>query len=220
MGWFVLEKYYTLTNESPAYAAAILLDPSKRKAYITKNWPKKWHSDTIESAKQLWETEYQQKRVPKPVQDLESQLTSLTSTDDGKKGQWVESFHSMIFDIEVEPPTLDDEDDFNTFISDNVVKLAKGETPLDWWLQRKHQYPRLSRMAIDILSIPPQSAEPERTFSGARRTMSWDRLSMTISTLNRVECIGNWMRNGHVLAIIEDESGETGTLHSDDVELD
>ena len=34
MGWFVLNKYYSLTEGVPAYAAALLLDPSKRLAYI------------------------------------------------------------------------------------------------------------------------------------------------------------------------------------------
>jgi hypothetical protein len=53
-------------------------------------------------------------------------------------------------------------------------------------------------MAIDIISIPPASAEPERTFSGARHILSWDRLRLTAENLERLECIGNWRRNGHI----------------------
>ncbi|KJK74527.1 hypothetical protein H634G_10224 [Metarhizium anisopliae BRIP 53293] len=30
MGWFVLDKYYTRSEESPIYATALLLDPLKR----------------------------------------------------------------------------------------------------------------------------------------------------------------------------------------------
>src|SRR5436305_10599508 len=55
MGWFVLNKYYTLTDDTPAYAAAVLLDPTKRQAYIEKNWPSVWHSDVIGKVMQLWE---------------------------------------------------------------------------------------------------------------------------------------------------------------------
>ncbi|ENH63497.1 hypothetical protein FOC1_g10000105, partial [Fusarium oxysporum f. sp. cubense race 1] len=66
-------------------------------------------------------------------------------------------------------------------------------------------YPRLSRMAIDILSIPSESAEPERAFSGARRTASWDRLRITCKNLEKVECIGNWLREGLIVP-----SGEGG----------
>lgn len=39
MGWFILDKYYNKTDEVPVYAAAILLDPSRRAAYLQKNWP-------------------------------------------------------------------------------------------------------------------------------------------------------------------------------------
>ncbi|KAJ4014756.1 hypothetical protein NW761_015154 [Fusarium oxysporum] len=67
------------------------------------------------------------------------------------------------------------------------------------------QYPRLSRMAIDIPSIPSESAEPERAFSGARRTASWDRLRINSKNLEKVECIGNWLREGLIVP-----SGEGG----------
>lgn len=39
MGWFVLNKYYTMTEDVPVYAAVLLLDPSKRLKYIKQNWP-------------------------------------------------------------------------------------------------------------------------------------------------------------------------------------
>jgi hypothetical protein len=53
-------------------------------------------------------------------------------------------------------------------------------------------------MAIDILSVPAESAEPERTFSGARRTARWDRLRLLIESIEKIECIGNWLREGHI----------------------
>jgi hypothetical protein len=45
---------------------------------------------------------------------------------------------------------------------------------LAWWCQptQRQRWPKLSLMAIDILSIPLMSDEPERVFSGARRTVS------------------------------------------------
>jgi len=44
-------------------------------------------------------------------------------------------------------------------------------------------------MAINILSIPAMSDEPERVFSSARRTVSWDRGEMEADTLKMVECL-------------------------------
>ena len=71
-------------------------------------------------------------------------------------------------------------------------------------------------MAIDIFSIPPSSAEPERSFSHARRTQSWDRLRLSAKTLEILECIGNWLRNGHIdvrrlkweLSEMDDDNGD------------
>ena len=58
MGWFILDKYYNLTDETPAYAAALLLDPSRRAAYIRKNWPATWVEPAIEAARKLWEADF------------------------------------------------------------------------------------------------------------------------------------------------------------------
>ncbi|KAF1963982.1 hypothetical protein BU23DRAFT_576047 [Bimuria novae-zelandiae CBS 107.79] len=53
MGWFIIDKYYSMTEDVPAYAAALLLDPSNRSAYIKKNWPKEWHNNAISGAQAI-----------------------------------------------------------------------------------------------------------------------------------------------------------------------
>ncbi len=66
--------------------------------------------------------------------------------------------------------------------------------PLKWWqldMQQK-RWPRLSRLAMDVLSMPAMSAEPERIFSGGRRTMSWDRAKLSIDLLEKLECQKSW----------------------------
>lgn len=68
---------------------------------------------------------------------------------------------------------------------------------LEWWLEprQQHAYPDLSRLAIDIFSIPPMSAEAERVFSGTRRTISWERASLSAHTIERLECLKNWLKS-------------------------
>lgn len=51
-------------------------------------------------------------------------------------------------------------------------------------------------MAIDILSIPAISNKPERVFSGARRTVSWERGQMDPETLEITECLKHWKKSG------------------------
>ncbi|KAH7119266.1 hypothetical protein EDB81DRAFT_815661 [Dactylonectria macrodidyma] len=43
MCWLILDKDYTMTEDVPVYAAALLLDPAKRKSYIEECWPEEWH---------------------------------------------------------------------------------------------------------------------------------------------------------------------------------
>jgi hypothetical protein len=44
-------------------------------------------------------------------------------------------------------------------------------------------------MALDILSIPAMSDELERVFSGACRTISWERSQLDVQTLECIECL-------------------------------
>ena len=51
-------------------------------------------------------------------------------------------------------------------------------------------------MAIDILLMPAISNELERVFSGARRTVIWDRAEMLPEMLEWRECLKYWKKNG------------------------
>jgi len=53
-------------------------------------------------------------------------------------------------------------------------------------------------MAIDILSIPPMSAEPERIFLGARWAISWQRMRLGLGNIKKTECLKLWIRTGLV----------------------
>ena len=45
-------------------------------------------------------------------------------------------------------------------------------SPLSWWQEHQMEYPNLSQMAFDLLSIPTISAETERSFSSAGKMVS------------------------------------------------
>ena len=77
-------------------------------------------------------------------------------------------------------------------------------------------------MALDILSIALELVEPERSFSGARHTTSWDRLQLTIRSIEMVECVGNWLHEGH---IVRSSQGGIGLMcdpwsTNDDMDID
>lgn len=43
-----------------------------------------------------------------------------------------------------------------------------------------------------MLSVSPMSAEAERMFSRARRTLSWDRTALGSGSIERGECLKCW----------------------------
>jgi hypothetical protein len=65
------------------------------------------------------------------------------------------------------------EDEFEKFINSPPRHMTTS-TPLEWWCreQQRIEYPRLHQLAIDVLSVPAMSDDPERVFSCARRTIS------------------------------------------------
>ena len=58
-------------------------------------------------------------------------------------------------------------------------------------------------MAINILLIPLMSDEPERVFSDARRTVSWDRGQMEAETIEIRECLKHWKKTGILQTFFE-----------------
>ncbi|XP_044718714.1 Ribonuclease H-like protein [Hirsutella rhossiliensis] len=101
-----------------------------------------------------------------------------------------------------------DLDEYKSFTAEPPVAIDCS--PLAWWLREEQQqrYPCLSKMAVDILSIPAMSAEPERVFSGARRTISWDRCRLGSHAIERGECMKSWIKSGITQGIPVDLAGE------------
>ena len=65
-------------------------------------------------------------------------------------------------------------DEYERYLLDGGAPISIGtSTALEWWTNtaQRTKFPLLSRMAIDILSIPAMSAEVERVFSGAKITI-------------------------------------------------
>jgi hypothetical protein len=102
--------------------------------------------------------------------------------------------------LAVKPSSITTNDSFDTFINAAPIHISSSD-PLEWWCHsmQREAFPRLSRMAIDLLSIPPESTEDERVLSGARRTASWDRLRISCANIEKIECIGNWLRKGFIV---------------------
>lgn len=173
-GWAKLDKYYRLTDESPAYVAAIVLHPSHKWHYIQENWKEEWVESSGGLVQTLWD-EYKPVESPLPSCEAPSTTTNEFLSWRNKHLQ----------------PSL---------ITDEYERYCKSErvygftSALAWWLEETQQknYPSLSKMAVDILSIPAMSAEPERLFSGAKITITDRRNRLGSDVIEALECLKSW----------------------------
>lgn len=69
---------------------------------------------------------------------------------------------------------------------------------MEWWHDRRTLYPRLSRMALDYLSIPATSVDVERCFSRGRILLTHLRNRMTAQTTRALMCLNYWSLAGLV----------------------
>jgi hypothetical protein len=154
--WAKLADYYEMTEDSPVYSAATVLNPSLKWGYMERTWEDK--TDWIERAKsrvgQLWRDTYK----PTPsclVLRPGSAPESTTRRPNGYK-IWMNEQKSTIFNM--------DDDEYEVYCREPVMMISDS---LKWWLElaQRRRFPNLSLMAIDILSISPMSAETERRFS-------------------------------------------------------
>ncbi|KAM5529050.1 hAT family dimerization domain protein [Fusarium oxysporum f. sp. phaseoli] len=68
--------------------------------------------------------------------------------------------------------------------------------PISYWHERKRQYPRLSRMALDFLTIQPMSAECERMFAAAGRMVTPLRNRLDADIIGMCQVLRSWLRAG------------------------
>ncbi|KID81254.1 transposase-like protein [Metarhizium guizhouense ARSEF 977] len=181
MAWHAFDKYYLLTDEVPAYAAALLLHPSRRKRYIDVNWNKAWVTAVLPKLQRLWEERYATAEA-----DHISHSSEPTHEPD--------EYDILEQDLDVVQTSADN---WASFIEADPTEIST-KSALEWWCQKQQRarYPRLSLMAIDILSVPAMSAEAERVFSGARRQIPWSRANLGSRTVEQMECLKHWLKNG------------------------
>lgn len=63
-----------------------------------------------------------------------------------------------------------------------VLSEFTGKTTLDWWFEKRLEFPILYRVAKRFLSIPGTSASVERVFSQGGLTLTELRSAMTAAT--------------------------------------
>jgi hypothetical protein len=206
--WHHFNEYYEALDTNPVYVTAQLLHPSKRIAHLKrKRWPAKWQREAMARAKQLW-SEYKERYQPQPA---------ANEADDECSAE--PDFYELWQRRNNVAPV---EDDFTAFVNAPATKLAGDSSALAWWSNPAQQaaYPALSRLAIDSLSALPMSADSERIFSRAKRTVNWQRARLGGFIIEQTECSKDWQHSGLACCPIDDHLAALEALKDDIMDMD
>lgn len=120
---------------------------------------------------------------------LDNSAQRTMGQEDDQYTQWIKSKTKMALEMGGNNSELD-----------RYLRLEPQDTqdPIQWWREHKCSFPSLSSFALDVFAIPAMASDCERQFSLAKLTLTSQRLSMSADTLERVQCVKNWVEHGGV----------------------
>ena len=86
-------------------------------------------------------------------------------------------------------------DEYKRYLTEGIVSIDIS-IALEWWTNtaQRTRFPLLSRITINILSIPAMLSEVERLFLAAKNTIDNKRVRLTASSIEVIECLKSWFR--------------------------
>ncbi|KAG6988651.1 hypothetical protein FOFC_02662 [Fusarium oxysporum] len=213
LGWLKLNEYYEHLNDSPLIYGAAVLHPAYRWALFDDlcgddDERQLWITKAKEMVQDLWEREYRDLEVDDPEIELpankrlktsRNKFTAWRTKKRGLTAGGISATESPIQSPAQSPRSSVgglDLDEYEQWQRDIEDADASVTDPYEYWHIRRLKYPRLSRMALDLLTVPPMSAECERLFSTTGRMVTKSRNRLDASTIGLCQTLRSWLRAG------------------------
>ncbi|KAI8404487.1 hypothetical protein FOFC_15982 [Fusarium oxysporum] len=213
LGWLKLNEYYEHLNDRPLIYGAAVLHPAYRWALFDDLWGddderQLWITKAKEMVQDLWGREYRDLEVDDP--EIELPANKRLKTSRNKFTAWRTKKRGLttggisVTESPIRSPAQSprssvgglDLDEYEQWQRDIEDADASVTDPYEYWHIRRLKYPRLSRMALDLLTVPPMSAECERLFSTTGRMVTKSRNRLGASTIGLCQTLRSWLRAG------------------------
>jgi hypothetical protein len=208
-GFTKLKEYYSLTDKSRLYRAAVALHPGKRFQWFENQWRynKGGHRDIANAksaVKLLWQ---------RWLDDLPTEPSSSTETDTSvlralapstkhldddcsEDEDYIAAFGSYSTVSKSSKQRQDKESELDRFMTTHHDITCYEERPLLWWIERGELlYPTLAGLAFTLFAIPGMSAECERAFSQAKKIVTDERYCLKADIIEADQCVKSWLKS-------------------------
>jgi hAT family C-terminal dimerisation region len=204
--WAKLRKYYRYMQQSPVYAAAVVLNPEHKWKFFAKNWED--HPDWIEEAEEnvnnFWESmykNYDDAGIGAQAAGLDTAGGLFRPDRQGEPSEFDKWFSRKRYSRGCTGALIPDEYQGyleTDFLNETPEPSESSSLPRSvdlcaFWEHLGNKYPSLARMAFDLLSIPAMSAECERVFSSTKLLLTDRRSRMKEDIIEASECLRAWV---------------------------
>lgn len=184
----VLEKYRGYMRDSPAYFAAVITNPSLKLELFKQKAPSFLYT-AQRSVQNLWTKEYikftgnmnASAYIPLRESGISTESTSMNLSD---FEQWITLPDSL--------PELPQSDSYMQYLSRPRVLPTQCRDLLEWWRDNQFAEGQVTKLALDMLSIPAMSARYERTFSSAEVMINPHLDNLPDKEVEASECLRAW----------------------------
>ncbi|KJZ68130.1 hypothetical protein HIM_12478 [Hirsutella minnesotensis 3608] len=192
LGWKKLDEYYNKLDETPIYYASLALHPAYRWGYFETVWSGRptWVSNAKYLVQATWDREY--KNLDPAMENYDE------PTPKRQRTQYYSPFEQYKDTARTRPS--DDlktkEDEYARWQRDLSPTDNDIRDPREYWHAQRFKYPRLSRMALDFMTVQAMSAECERLFSAAGRMVTPLRSQLEANTIAICQVLRSWLQAG------------------------
>jgi hypothetical protein len=174
-----IEEYWQIMNRSSI--ASAILDPRTKLSVFSEG---NRQNDAREHIQAIFETYQNSSNTQSPAR----RLSSSTSTTNATRRLFTQLLRNPTPQIASAPLTSE----LNRYLA---LPIDEETEPLLWWQAHAKEYPILSNMAQDYLTIQATSVASEQAFSVAGNTISKTRNRLLPETARACLCMKSWIIN-------------------------
>ena len=217
-----IDEYWDrMSLETPYYFAATILHPKLKLAWFKDHWRKYplWIKRAENGMKALFQeyvadeqldqeedcvqTRSHRRKLPTEVVRAREKARQLGIVDSDDEDDGIHNAHLRVNEEYSTHRTKRRrvESELQRYYEEGLESDTINN-PLRWWIKRSddpgNPYPVLTRMAMDLFSVPAMSSECERVFSETKRLITDDRNRLSPKAIEASQCQKNWLHGGLV----------------------